>query len=53
VLGVFRASQVEEPAMMAMIFPNERAVLRVVSAIFMGFDEQGQAGRCYLPAESD
>jgi hypothetical protein len=33
--------------------PNERSVLRLVSAILIEVDEQWPAGKRYLPAESD
>lgn len=37
----------------AMIFPNERSLLRLVGAILIEVDEQWQGGKRYLPAESD
>ena len=37
----------------AMVFPNEKSVLRLVSAIFMEVDEQWQKGKRYLPTEAE
>lgn len=45
--------EIKRRTRVAMIFPNERSVLRLVSAILIEVDEQWQAGKRYLPAESD
>jgi putative transposase len=45
--------EIKRRTRVAMVFPNEKSLLRLVSAILMEVDEQWQQGKRYLPVESE
>jgi len=45
--------EIKRRTWVAMVFPNEKSLLRLVSAILMEVDEQWQQGKWYLPRESE
>ncbi len=45
--------EIKRRTRVAIVFPNEKSLLRLVSAILMEVDEQWQQGKRYLPAESE
>ena len=45
--------EIKRRTRVAMVFPNEKSLLRLVSAILMEVDEQWQQGKRYLPTESE
>jgi transposase-like protein len=43
--------EIKRRTRVAMVFPNEKSLLRLVSAILMEVDEQWQQGKRYLTVE--